>query len=174
MNTLRNEKGAVHILLALMMTVLMGAAALVVDVGLAAAEKTQLSNGLDAAALAGGQELPASAARARAVAEQYLQANGIALSQATITISPDQRQISLVGSRTVNNTFAKALGVPTTTVRASAAVKVGAASTATGGVRPLAIPDQTLTYGQTVVLKESSGGGTVGNYGGVSFGPSGA
>lgn len=174
MNTLRNEKGAVHVLLALILTALMGTAALVVDVGLAAAEKTQLSNGLDAAALAGGQELPASPAKARAAAEQYLQANGIAPSQVTITISPDQRQISLVGSRTVNNAFAKVLGVPTTTVRASAAVKVGAAVTATGGIRPLAIPDQPLTYGQSVVLKEGGGGGTAGNYGGVSFGPNGA
>lgn len=169
MNNLNNERGAVQVLLAFMMAALVAAAALTVDVGIAAAEKTRLSNGLDAAALAGGQELPASAAKARTVANQYLEANGIDPEDVVIEISPNNRRIVLTGASTVENHFARILGVPTTTVGASAAAEVGAAISAKGGIRPLAIADQPLVYGQTVILKEEGGDGTNGNYGAVSF-----
>lgn len=170
MNRLNNEKGAVEILLALMMTALLASVALVTDVGIALAEKTKLSNGLDAAVLAGGQELPASAVKARAVANQYLAANGIDPDSVTISITLNNTQMVATGTKEVENHFAKVLGIDSTRVGASAAVKVGAAKSASGGLRPLAIADQPMIYGQTVVLKEEGGDGTNGNYGAVSFG----
>ncbi len=169
MRYLNNRSGAAAILLALMMSVLCASAALVVDVGLALAERTHLSNSLDAAALAGGQELPANPANARAVVTQYLSANDVDSDDVDIVISHNNTQMVLTGSETVSNNFARVLGIPTTDVAASAAVKVGAAVSAKGGVRPLAIADQPLVYGQTVVLKEEGGDGTNGNYGAVSF-----
>lgn len=169
MRYLDNQRGAAVILLALITTVLFASAALVVDVGLALAEKTHLANGLDAAALAAGQELPVDAAKARTVAIQYLNANNIDPARVDINISQNNTQIVLSGDKIVSNNFARVLGVPTTTVEASSAVKVGAAVSAQGGVRPLAIADQPLVYGQTVVLKEEGGDGTNGNYGAVSF-----
>lgn len=169
MNPLKNNRGAAEILLAFMMTALLASAALVTDVGVALAEKTRLSNSLDAAALAGGQELPASASKARAVAIQYLNANGVDPEKVTISISNNNSQMVLMGTETVSNSFARVLGIPTTTVGASAAVKVGPAVSAKGGIRPLAIADQPLIYGQTVILKEEGGDGTNGNYGAVSF-----
>lgn len=50
------ERGAVSVITALLMVVLLGFTALVVDVGMAYAEKAQLQNGADAAALAVAQE----------------------------------------------------------------------------------------------------------------------
>lgn len=169
MNILNNQRGAVHILMAFLLTAMLGAAALVIDVGVAAADKTRLSNGLDAAALAGCQELPASPSKARQVVSEYLTANGIDPDDVVVAITDSNRQIVLTGSRTVNNSFAALLGVPTTTVHGSAAARVGSAISATGGIRPLAIADQPLVYGQTVVLKEEGGDGSNGNYGAVSF-----
>ena len=169
---INNKSGAAAILLALTMTVLCAAAALVVDVGMALAERTHLSNALDAAALAGGQELPADAIKAQIVAEQYLNANNIDPNDVNIMISNNDTQMILSGTEVVSNHFARVLGIPTTTVHADAAVKVGAAVSASGGIRPLAIADQPLIFGQSVVLKEEGGDGTNGNYGAVSFGGS--
>lgn len=169
MGYLNNRNGMAMVFVSLLITVMIGAVALSVDVGIAMAERIALSNALDAAALAGGQELPASPSKARSVTMQYLSANGVDPSAVSIDISSDNRQITLVGSDVVENRFARLLGVPTTTVGASAAARVGAAVSARGGIRPLAIADQPLVYGQTVVLKEEGGDGTNGNYGAVSF-----
>lgn len=169
MNYLKNSRGAAQILLAFMMTAILGSAALVADIGVALAAKTDFSNGLDAAALAGGQELPADASKARTVATQYLIANDIDPADVLINITENNTLLVLRGTTRVSNHFARVLGVPETVVGASAAVKVGAAISANGGLRPLAIADQPLVYGQTVVLKEEGGDGTNGNYGAVTF-----
>ncbi len=169
MKYLNNERGAAAILLALLMTTLLAAAALVIDVGNALREKTELANGLDAAALAGGQELPANPVKAQAVATEYLNANEIDPEDVTISIAANNMQMVLQGSRAVSNNFAKVLGIDTTMVSAEAAVQVGSVISAKGGLRPLAIADQPMVYGQTVTLKEEGGDGTNGNYGAVSF-----
>lgn len=61
---INNQKGMTMILISIMLTAIIGATALVIDVGVAIAERIDLSNGLDAAALAGGQELPGDAVKA--------------------------------------------------------------------------------------------------------------
>src|SRR6187401_1591057 len=55
MHTQRDE-GAVMVWVALMMVVLLGAGAIVIDIGALYAEKRQLQNGADAAALAVAQD----------------------------------------------------------------------------------------------------------------------
>lgn len=52
----KDERGAATVLVAILLVVLLGMAALVVDVGAAYAEKSQLQNGADAAALAIAQD----------------------------------------------------------------------------------------------------------------------
>lgn len=168
---LNNTKGAAQVLIALALTAIMGSAALVVDVGVAMTQRISLSNGLDAAALAGGAELPASPTKAVSTARQYLTANGIDPNSVTITVTEDSRKLTLVGSRTVDTHFAKVLGIDTTTVQADSAIMVGAVTSVTGGgIRPLAIPDQPLVYGQQVVLKEAAGNATAGNFNSVALG----
>ena len=170
MNHLSNERGAVQILVALALTALLGSAALVVDVGVAMTKRISLSNGLDAAALAGGADLPGNPTKAVATAKQYLTANGINLNDVTITLTNSNTKMTLLGKETLNTMFAKALGVSTTTVEADSAIMVGAVTSVTGGgLRPLTIPDQPLVYGQQVVLKEAAGGATAGNFNAVDL-----
>lgn len=76
------EHGQVLILFALMMVVVLGAAALVVDVGLLRSDKMRLQNALDAGAMAGAHYLPASTAsgnsnyaNVRTTATSYAQSN---------------------------------------------------------------------------------------------------
>jgi Putative Flp pilus-assembly TadE/G-like/von Willebrand factor type A domain len=72
---IRNERGQVVVLVVVMLVVLLGFAALVIDVGYAYYAHRQLQASADAAALAGAQELP-NQARAIAVARDYSSSEG--------------------------------------------------------------------------------------------------
>lgn len=77
MRRLNDERGAVAVVAALSMTVMLGAAAMVVDFGAIQAEKRELQNGADAAALALAEECAANTAACTStfVADQWLDAN---------------------------------------------------------------------------------------------------
>jgi Putative Flp pilus-assembly TadE/G-like len=66
------EDGQVALVVALMLTVMLGFGALVVDVGLNWAARTQLQSAADAAALAGAAELPGRPGEALAKATEYM------------------------------------------------------------------------------------------------------
>ena len=106
------EDGAVFIVAALMMTVLLGFSALVIDMGSLYLEKSSLQNALDAAALAGAQSLPATA-DATAKAQLYFADNGY--SSADLIVSfPDSSTITCSSSQSVETTFARVLGINST------------------------------------------------------------
>ncbi len=86
MRLFRDERGNVTIIVCLILTTLLGVTALVVDMGVVYAEKVQLANAIDAALLAGGQELPDDKTKAKTVMEQYLIANGVLLDEVVISI----------------------------------------------------------------------------------------
>jgi hypothetical protein len=69
------ERGSVAVLMALALTMLLGFAALVVDVGLSWAARAEAQTAADAAALAGASQLAGGPAGAVAAARQYLDAN---------------------------------------------------------------------------------------------------
>ncbi len=71
-----DECGAVMVLVALGMVVLIGMAGLVIDAGRGYLERQKIQNALDAAALAGAQELPDTSA-ASSVARDYAALNGL-------------------------------------------------------------------------------------------------
>jgi Putative Flp pilus-assembly TadE/G-like len=73
----RNEAGQTAVVFAFVIVIIVGIAALVIDVGLAYRQESRLQAVADAAALAGAQELPADAAGAQAVALEYIAAHGI-------------------------------------------------------------------------------------------------
>lgn len=77
MRRLNDERGAVAVVAALSMTVMLGAVAMVVDFGALQAEKRELQNGADAAALALAEECAAgtAACTSNAEADQWLDAN---------------------------------------------------------------------------------------------------
>ncbi len=83
----RSERGAVAIIVALMMVVLLGSAALGLDIAKLAYERQQLQNSLDSAAAAGAQQLPGNAAKAIEDAEKFASDNMVAAGLGAITPS---------------------------------------------------------------------------------------
>ena len=79
------QRGQVMVLFALIAGVLVLFVMLVVDVGFLLVEKSQVQNAVDAAALAGAQELPDDAGQAELVAREYAEANGVDPDGLTIT-----------------------------------------------------------------------------------------
>jgi hypothetical protein len=77
-----DQDGQVAIVVALMLTVMLGFGALVVDVGLNWAARTQLQSAADAAALAGAAELPGQPAEALSKATEYMLDNVPSLASA--------------------------------------------------------------------------------------------
>lgn len=106
---LKNDKGAIAIIAAVVIIVLIAMMGFVVDVGALYAEKAKLQNAMDSAALAGAQDLP-NTADATATANQYIQLNGYDPSDFTITFSDSNHVISISGTNNVGFSFMKVLG----------------------------------------------------------------
>ena len=127
----RAEDGQVLIIIVLFLIVLLGFCALCLDVGHAYLAQRRLQSSVDAAALAGAQELP-DAASATTFANTYgsggsntpFGLDGVTMTVTTrcITGVPCAPANAVVVKETgiVKTTFAKVLGVPSFTVHASA------------------------------------------------------
>ncbi len=88
----KHAQGQVLVLFAMLMVVLLGSAAIVVDLGLLRTDRARLQNALDAGALAASQALPVSSATGssnyatvRATAVSYTQANMPGVAAPTVT-----------------------------------------------------------------------------------------
>ncbi|MTI83678.1 MAG: hypothetical protein FH756_07190 [Firmicutes bacterium] len=178
----KEENGLALVLVAAAMTVILGFAALVVDIGSVYLTRSRLINACDAAALAGAHELDSetgSALDAMQEATDYLEHNNIIFGEDSFNIEVNNKTITVESSRTVNYTFARVLGFTSNTVEAKAAAIYGPVSAA-GGVTPFAVPDQELVFDKQYVLKEGSGGSTDdgfrihGNFGALALGGTGA
>ncbi len=132
---IRNEDGAVLVLVALMMTVLMGFAAFAIDVGFMYNERRSLQNAADAAALAGAQDLP-NTGIAIITAVSIANENGLKVTQNgvtndgdTVTVETnyngDPKKIKVVCTRNVQHFFAGFLGVTNSNVSATAVAQNG-------------------------------------------------
>lgn len=168
------EKGNVSIILAILITGLLGFTSYVVDIGLVYAEKIKLSNAIDSAALAAVQELPGSDAFARAVAIDYLEKNNVLQSEVVITIASDHKSIQIDGVKNVKHLFAQIIGINSNNVKASTKAIVAPIKSVSSGIRPFAVEVFPFSYGGTVTLKEGGGAGYHGNYGAVALGGTGA
>lgn len=164
------EKGSAVVIIAVGMVFFLGMLALVSDVGLLYLNKSKLANAVDAAVMAGAQELPEGIAEAQQEATNYGVENGLEQNQAQVQVEADGGGIRVEATRQVNLFFAKILGFATGTVRAEAQAKVGMV-TAAKGVAPLAIEEQDFVYGQEYTLKE--GHGVYGWFGPLSLGSGG-
>ncbi len=101
--------------MALLMTALLGLTAFVVDVGSVATQKQKLQNAIDAACLAGAQDLP-NTSNATTTANDYIQKNGYQPSDISISFSDANRKIIISGTKQFSYAFAKAMGFTQTTV----------------------------------------------------------
>jgi hypothetical protein len=170
---MREEKGSVTVFVSLLIIVLMGMMALVTDIGVVYAEKAKLSKAIDAAILAGGQDLPANPTLARYSMQTYLVENGVDLNQVTIDIAADGKKARIVATKPVDHYFGKILGFTQTDITEEAKLEIGVASSASGGLRPFAVVKFDYNFGDVVTLKEGAGDGYQGNYGVVALGGTG-
>lgn len=141
-----SERGGVAVLVAIVMTVLLGFAALAVDVGMLYSEKAQLRNGADAAALLIAQKCAKDPTDVEC-STTSTQASSITSSNAldslsnveSIILDTANRKVTVTAGaqeagkapNTVSLFFAKALGIATSEVNASSSVIWGSPAAGT-------------------------------------------
>jgi hypothetical protein len=119
----KSKRGQAMILTLVFMTVILGMAAAVVDVGAWYRAHRQMQNNADAAALAGAQALPESTSQASSLAMSYATRNGGGVSSADITFGNTEvpnDTIQVTARKGVPGVFAKLFGLDSVTVRAHA------------------------------------------------------
>ena len=182
----KRENGQAMVMTVLFLTALLGAGALVLDVGSWFREKRQLQSTADAAALAGAQALPGSPSSATAFALQYAQTNGRPIATNDITISSDMSAndtIAVQAKSVAPGFFSKLFGIDSVNVGADAAARAALAAQAlyvapmvvrkshpllSGAGCPCFKQQTTLDYdpmgapGAFGMLNLEGGGGTVG------------
>lgn len=172
--TLTEESGNVTVLVAAAFVALLGMAALAVDVGAIYYKQACLANAIDAAVLAGVQELPLSTTRAVSQAEYYAVQNGVDASDVSFTVSSDKRTITGTAQGHMDLFFARVLGYNNQDLEASAKAHISPIKSYTGIV-PFGIKDQNYSFGQVVTLKQGSCNESIsGWFGALRLGGSGA
>ncbi|MGI6728514.1 MAG: pilus assembly protein TadG-related protein [Anaerovoracaceae bacterium] len=152
----QKEEGAVVVIVALSMVVLLGFSALAIDMGFAYNKASDLQNALDSAALAAVQELPAdnttSQEWASAVSEgiTYASLNNISISEDAILPVYKNDDVNNIiigvkvnGKKDVPYHFAQVLGFDKMTISRSATAELKTVNGISNLV-PLAIPSTTM------------------------------
>jgi Flp pilus assembly protein TadG len=122
--SIKSCKGTAAVTTALMMTLLLGFCALVVDIGIVSVQKSQLQNAVDSAALAAAQDLP-STSEAADTARSYLDSNGFGDAAIDVSFTHNNRQVTVAATQSFNYTFAGVLGMEAANVRTSATAQKG-------------------------------------------------
>jgi Flp pilus assembly protein TadG len=126
MNRLRRETGQAAVLSVVFMAALLGAVALVLDVGSWFRAQRATQSAADAAALAGAQELPDSTGSATAFANQYLTSNGGGAGITTFsTKNVANDTVTVKVTRQADGVFAKLFGIDSVNVHAKASARAG-------------------------------------------------
>ena len=141
-NRLRSESGQAVLMTVLFLTVLIGAAALVTDVGAWYRQQRQAQATADAAALAGAQALPIDPTQAQVLADQYATSNGGGLlPSGGITFRSDYQPNDTVVVKVSDDApafFANIFQISKATVTASAAARAGVPNQV-DGVAPIVV-----------------------------------
>lgn len=169
----KNQKGTSTVFFAILLTIITAVAALTVDVGAYVLEKAKLSSSVDSAALAGAQELVTDSLNTQNKVYEYLGKNTTGLKEVNISVDEDAHTVEVSGVKTVNGYFSNILDIYNHDVSAYAKAKVENIKSIQGA-RPLAVVQQTFTYGALYTLKEGGGDGTTGNYAAIALGGTGS
>lgn len=172
MKTLSNS-GYSLVFVSITMIFILGMTALVIDIGLTIYEKQKLEDAIDAATLAGMQDIDKDDISVINSAKQYASLNSVDPSTLNISISSDRKGISIQSNKIVKYFFARAVGINSAIVNTKSKAKV-VPVTSYNGARPFAVINQTLVFGQQCTLKEDAGNGLAGNYGALALGGNGA
>ncbi len=169
----RAESGQATVLFALAAVALLSVASLSLDAGRAYIKTQQLKAAADAAALAGGQELPSDPAAALSVAVATASRNGVPSQDVQVQVNAQDTVVTVTTRGGIPYYFASLFGIDQGTFQATSAVAVGPISEVTGAM-PLGVVWNDFAYGQTYTLKDGGGEGSDGNYGGLALGGTGA
>ena len=161
-------------MLAIFLPILLGLAALGIDVGLFYFTMTKMQAAADASVLAGASSLPGAPAQARTVTIAYAKINGMLASEISTPVVPvNGLSISVVLTRATTLHFARVLGVftaPITVTAKAALLNTGAAS----GVLPLGLSYlTTYSIGQVLTVHKNATNGS-GNWNSLALGCTGA
>jgi hypothetical protein len=152
--------------------VILGFAAMAIDVGLFMHEKRELQKAADAAALAGAQELPYSPVQAEQEAAEWAEKNGIdsdeleAIEIASTYAANDT--ITVEVKRDVSFVFGRVLGLTSDTIRADATARVGSPAEMAGLV-PFGVLEEAITLTESTVLKYDAKNVSHGNFGALGI-----
>jgi Flp pilus assembly protein TadG len=136
---LRNENGQAVLMTVLFLTVLLGAAALVTDVGGWYRQQRQAQATADAAALAGAQALPSDTAQAQVLAAQYATSNGGGVEDIALRSDFEAHDTVVVHvQEDAPSFFAKIFSIDHATVGATAAARAGVPNQV-DGVAPIVV-----------------------------------
>jgi len=183
---MKEESGSVIVLVAMMLVVLLGMAALVVDAGILFESRRELVTTADSAALAGATEFAQvllnggsaedAAAAAETRARQYASMNGTATGDVTVVVDQVNCTISVEVVRTNNLAFASLLGVPNSPTSARAVAATGPLYSVGEGAMPIYVSPAAHDYmGETLGLREGTPPPlTPGNFTALALGDPGA
>lgn len=118
-----SEKGSTIVLVTVMMTVLIAMIGIVVDVGYAFLEKQKIQNAVDAAALAGAQELT-DTSKALAKAYELAIQNDLEQSAVQVSFEDSNRKIVVESTKNIQFSFVSVLNIVNTDVGAKAAAAI--------------------------------------------------
>ncbi len=139
MNNLRSDRGQATVLTVIFLIVLLGAAALVLDVGSWFREQRGTQSTADAAALAAAQALPDSTGDAGILADEYLTKNGGGAAVVGFSSGPVANDtVTVEVEREAPGIFAKIFGIESVTVGAKATARSGGLDAARW-VAPIAV-----------------------------------
>lgn len=145
---LDKEKGNALVMVVLALTVIMGATALVVDLGFTYYHKVKLAAAVDAAALAAATELPADkeskVVKVKQKAREYAQKNGVLAEEIFVEVIDEGTGVRVTGKKHVNYFFAPVLGINFANLEDIAEAHVGSVETigSIGKIAPFAIVPQ--------------------------------
>ena len=121
-----NERGQAAVLTVVFLAALLGAVAMVLDVGSWFREQRSTQSTADAAALAAAQALPESPGNASALAAQYLAKNGGGVSAVTFSSGVLVNDtVSVTVNRDAPGIFSKLFGINSVNVHAKAMARAG-------------------------------------------------
>ncbi|MHC1682228.1 MAG: TadE/TadG family type IV pilus assembly protein [Clostridiaceae bacterium] len=169
-----DNKGNASIIVCLMISAILGFVAYVVDIGIVYSEKEKLSNAIDSAALAASLELPNDDIKARTVAIDYVEKNGVDRYSTVISISEDHKSVGIYGAKNIKHFFAPIIGINDSDIDSKTKAIIAPVKSVKDGVRPFAVVAYDYPYGALVTLKEGAGDGYNGNYGAIALGGQGA
>ncbi|HXZ87194.1 MAG TPA: pilus assembly protein TadG-related protein [Candidatus Binataceae bacterium] len=169
------------VLIALLLPLLLGVAALGVDMSVFYYNWAQMHSAADAAVLAGASAPPGNPSQAISNATAYAQTNGIKTIEIVSTLVNNSNQaVTIQLSRNVPFYFGKMLGLMQSPIVVTATSTLECAGSAVN-ILPVGIDSQTTySYGQTVTLMHGNGHGCgehglgPGNWGALALGGNGA